>query len=94
MENQQEPHTKIEGKATEYNVTVGNVDLSVETALAAVRMAADSILAPLRSKALDLELRIMRHETDPFIAFFELTNLLDDAYKAWVRDPRGGERLG
>jgi hypothetical protein len=90
MEKEQQSHTEIEGGKAEYTVTVGNVDLSVETALAAVREAAEIILVPLRSISLDLELRIMRHEVDPFVAFFELTDLLDDAYKAWVRDPRGG----
>jgi len=105
MENEQQSHTKIEGKEVEYKIqdaepeqgsgptislTVVPTDVSPEMIIAAVKEAAYDILVPLNSKGSDLEMMVLRHEIDPYVAFFQLKDPLTEAFKAWVRDPMRG----
>jgi hypothetical protein len=50
-----------------------------------------SILAPLLTKSTRLELEVTTYAKDPFIAYFELADMVRTSYREWMGSSLGGE---
>jgi len=109
MADEQQSEKSIESKEVEYKIqeaepaqepgpsisfTVVPIDITPKLIVQAVKEAGYVMLMPLRSKAVALELEIMNQGKDPFLCFFQLADLIDETYRAWARDPLGGDRRG